>query len=141
MSENTERAYWFGKQAVIYGLAYTAREPFRALSITYIMANPRLRGVVVKAGIHMGKQALVDLAFYSRLIVTDIVLPAARPIGRVGLSAARAIPVLEAAPLIGVGALVLLIAGPALQYEAIEETLNTTGGVLTPHMLEGGFQF
>ena len=89
----------------------------------------------------MGKQALVDLAFYSRLVVTDIVLPAARPFGRAGLTAARAIPVLEAAPLVGVGALILLIAGPALQYEAIEETLNTTGGVLTPHMLEGGFQF
>lgn len=141
MSENTDRAYWIAKQAMIQGLAYTSREPFRALSITYIMANPRLRGVVVKAGIHTGKQALVDLAFYSRLIVTDIVLPAARPFGRAGLSAARAIPILEAAPLIGVGALILLIHGPEMQYEAIEETLNTTGGVLTPHMLEGGFQF
>lgn len=141
MSENTERAYWLAKQAMIQGLAFTSRNPAEALSIAVIAANPRLRGVAVKIGVHAGKQALVDLAFYSRLVATDIVLPAARPFGRAGLSAARAIPFIEAAPLVGVGALILLIHGPSLQYEAIEETLNTTGGVLTPHMLQGGFQY
>jgi hypothetical protein len=141
MSENTEKVYWLAKQAMIQGLGFTSRNPGEALGIAVIAANPRLRGVAVKIGIHAGKQLIVDLVFYSRLVATDIVLPAAKPIGRAGLTAARAIPLVEAAPLVGAGVLILLIAGPSLQYEAIEETLNTTGGVLTPHMLEGGFQF
>jgi len=141
MSENTERVYWFAKQAMIQGLGFTARNPAKALGITVIAANPRLRGVAVKIIWHTGKQLAVDLAFYSRLVATDIVLPAARPFGRAGLSAARAIPIVEAAPLIGVGVLILLIHGPTLQYEAFEETLTATGGVLTPHILEGGFTF
>ena len=141
MSENTEKVYWLAKQAMIQGLGFTSRNPGEALGIAVIAANPRLRGVAVKIGIHAGKQLIVDLVLYSRLVATDIVLPAAKPIGRAGLTAARAIPLVEAAPLVGAGVLILLIAGPSLQYEAIEETLNTTGGVLTPHMLEGGFQF
>jgi hypothetical protein len=141
MSENTERAYWLAKQAMIQGLAFTSRNPAEALSIAVIAANPRLRGVAVKIGVHAGKQAIVDLAFYSRLVTTDIILPAARPFGRAGMMAARAVPIIDAAPLVGVGVIILLIHGPTMQFEAIEETLNTTGGVLTPHMMQGGFTY
>lgn len=67
-------ALWLTTQTI----AFTVRNPLEALSATAIISNPTTRGLATQIGKHIAKQAIVDLTFYSRLIGTNVVLPAGR---------------------------------------------------------------
>lgn len=67
-------ALWLTTQTI----AFTVRNPLEALSATAIISNPTTRGLATQIGKNIAKQAIVDLTFYSRLIGTNVVLPAGR---------------------------------------------------------------
>jgi len=69
------------KVIVSQTLGYTARNPAEALFFSIAVANPKTRGLAIEVGLHMGKQMVVDISFYSRLVGRRMILPAAKKIG------------------------------------------------------------
>ena len=61
---------------VTSSLAWASRNPLEALGATAIISNPTTRKLTFQIGGHLAKQNLRDLQFFSRLIYTEIVVPA-----------------------------------------------------------------
>jgi len=96
---------WVVKQLVSQTLGYTARNPAEALFFGMAIANPTTRKLAIKVGLHVGKQMVVDIGFYSRLVGSDLLAPAARKIGwaPAALAAIHLVPTGSAQKEMGLG--------------------------------------
>jgi|TARA_B100001094_G_scaffold79152_1_gene75450 hypothetical protein len=106
-------------------ISYTIRNPLEALAATAIISNPTTRGLTIKIGQHIAKQAIVDLGFYSRLIGTNVVAP-------VGRRAIAQITATASTPVVAIPATALAAAavGAAISSStvvAINRETNNTG--------------
>jgi len=114
-------AAWLVTQTI----AFTIRNPLEALAGSAIISNPTTRGLTIQIGKHMAKQAIVDATFYSRLIGTNVVAPAAKrtftQMAAVATTPAVQIPV-AVITAVAVGAAV-----SSSTVVAINKESNTTG--------------
>lgn len=114
-------AVWLTTQTI----AFTIRNPLEALAASAIISNPTTRGLTFQIGKHMAKQAIVDAAFYSRLIGTNVVAPAGR-------SAFAQVTAVATQPVVAIPAAAIAAAavGAAVSSStvvAINKESNTTG--------------
>tara|TARA_Y100001938_G_C8087476_1_gene432929 strand:- start:1037 stop:1525 length:489 start_codon:yes stop_codon:yes gene_type:complete len=89
---------WYARYKISQALDYAATNPAEAIGYTAAatasITNPTIRAIFVDIGKHIARQALKDGVFYSRLIVTRVIMPVARSsagaVGRAGAAAGRA---------------------------------------------------
>lgn len=110
------------------GLSWTARNPAEALAAMAVIANPTMRGVLLKILRHQLGQMAVDLRFYARLTASDLIVPfftRARTV--LGATARHPITIGAAAVICG-----------ATLTTANQQMINNNGAALNPALKPGG---
>jgi hypothetical protein len=110
------------------GLSWTARNPAEALAAMAVIANPTMRGVLLKVLRHQLGQLAVDLRFYARLTASDLAVPF--------FTRARTILAATVRHPITIGT-AAVICGATLTT-ANQQMINNNGAALNPALRPGG---
>jgi len=127
-------ALWLTTQTV----AYTVRNPLEAIAATAIISNPTTRGLTMQIARHMAKQAIVDISFYSTLIVSNTVAPAGkRAVAQIAATASSPVVAIPATAIVGAAIGAAVHSGTVT---TINRESNTSGTVWGNWSAFGGFQ-
>ena len=127
-------ALWLTTQTV----AYTVRNPLEAIAATAIISNPTTRGLTMQIGKHMAKQAIVDISFYSTLIVSNTVAPVGkRAVAQIAATASSPVVAIPATAIVGAAIGAAVHSGTVT---TINRESNTSGTVWGNWSAFGGFQ-